>query len=555
MSEELLAAAKERIKSLLEPINGGTGEDISYDEKFDEIKAETEKLSSLAGEECNWGSVLVNAEEILEDKSKDFRVACYWATAKMRDGSLEDILDGFVLLNEIIEQYWETMFPPLRRIRARAGMVGWLSDQVGPVLMDRKLKASDADMLKLLSDQSVALDQMGRERFADHYPGMSKLREAFRELTRRIPKAEPKPKPKPKPEPAADAAAGAGAASTPARSAPVVVAKPAELVTAADATRALEETGRKLVKIASILRATKPENALSYRFNRMGIWLDMDAAPVVQDGRTMVPPPPSHVMGAMDGLAKANDWLALLNEAEAKAGSYILWLDLHRQSATAMSALGALFMKAKKELLVQVALMLRRVPTLPTLQYQDGTPMADAQTQMWIESEVLPVLGGDGDGGGGGGGGGGSSVLDEPIKEARDLAVKGELAKAIDVVAMASATAPTPADRFRGKLAIAQLCLQSGEYAIARGQLEGLTTMIADHHLTSWDPALCAQVYAGLFTAMKSINGAAVQQTEAQAMVGEPPQVPPEDLAAEKNAFEHLCQLDPALALKLGGHG
>ena len=69
MSEELLSAAKERIADLVEPINGGVGEDVSYDEKFDQIKAETEKLQSLAGETCNWGEVAVAAEELLQDKA------------------------------------------------------------------------------------------------------------------------------------------------------------------------------------------------------------------------------------------------------------------------------------------------------------------------------------------------------------------------------------------------------------------------------------------------------------------------------------------------------
>ena len=74
--DPLIAASAQRIADLLEPINGGVGEDVSYDEKFDEIKNETEKLSSLSGETCDWSSIAVTSEEILQEKSKDFRVAC-----------------------------------------------------------------------------------------------------------------------------------------------------------------------------------------------------------------------------------------------------------------------------------------------------------------------------------------------------------------------------------------------------------------------------------------------------------------------------------------------
>ncbi|MFP6685576.1 MAG: type VI secretion system ImpA family N-terminal domain-containing protein, partial [Polyangiaceae bacterium] len=67
MSEELIAASIERIKDLLEPINGGVGEDVSYDEKFDEIKNETEKLTSFGGDQPDWSIVGVLAEELLQD--------------------------------------------------------------------------------------------------------------------------------------------------------------------------------------------------------------------------------------------------------------------------------------------------------------------------------------------------------------------------------------------------------------------------------------------------------------------------------------------------------
>ena len=77
----------------------------------------------------------------------------------------------------------------------------------------------------------------------------------------------------------------------------------------------------------------------------------------------------------------------------------------------------------------------------------------------------------------------------------------GELGKAVDLIREAAEAAPTPADRFRGKLAVAQLCLGAGQHAIARSQLEGLTQMITDHDLASWDPRVCAEVYAALYTA------------------------------------------------------
>ena len=535
MSEELYAAAKERVSELLQPINGGVGEDVSYDEKFEEIKNETDKLSALDGDTCDWSSVAVTAEEILTDKSKDFRVAAYYATTKFLDGNLEATYDAFVFMKEMTETFWEDMYPPLRRVRARAGMVGWMSDQAAATVQDIKLKASDKPMVDAIEAVRVAIDGIWRERFGDNYPSMSKLNEAIRHLGRTCPKEVKKEPPKPA---AVQQQQQAPSAAAPAPQAAASSGPGFDISTAAAVYKSMTPLATMLCKMGNTLRAEKPEDPYAYKFMRLGAWLELEGAPPTpNDGKSIVPPPPAGMRQRWDGLAASDDWLTLLNEAEAQCGEYILWLDPHRYVSMAMDRLGALFLKAKKEMMTQIAIMLQRCPTLPKIPFNDGTPFADGQTQMWLEGEVLTLLGGDGDGGGGGGGGGGPSVLDEPIQEARGLATKGELGKAIDVVATAAAAAPSPAERFRGSLAVAQLCLQSGQNAIARGQLEGLTKVIDAHHLNSWDPSLCGEVYAALFQAHRASNSGAVVSVEAQ--------------AAQDAVFDKLCQLDPGAALKL----
>jgi type VI secretion system protein VasJ len=101
----------------------------------------------------------------------------------------------------------------------------------------------------------------------------------------------------------------------------------------------------------------------------------------------------------------------------------------------------------------------------------------------------------------------------------------------------AAAAAPTPVDRFRAKLAIAQICAQIQQFAIARAQLETLEQLIERHHLTAWQPDICAEAYGALFTCLRAMN----QGYDA----------PPEARVKEAQAFERLCQLDAALAFKL----
>src|SRR5690348_8797236 len=99
--EEVLAASKARLENLIAPINGGVGEDVSYHELFEAMKVEVDKQQSIEGAKPEWPTVASNGEELLTEKSKDFRVALYWAAAKGITGGLTGVLDGLVLLQEL----------------------------------------------------------------------------------------------------------------------------------------------------------------------------------------------------------------------------------------------------------------------------------------------------------------------------------------------------------------------------------------------------------------------------------------------------------------------
>ncbi|APR81423.1 Hypothetical protein A7982_06772 [Minicystis rosea] len=124
------------------------------------------------------------------------------------------------------------------------------------------------------------------------------------------------------------------------------------------------------------------------------------------------------------------------------------------------------------------------------------------------------------------------------------MVVNGALPDAIQLVMKAAAAAQTPADRFRGKLAVAQLCNQGEQFMVARAALEGLDRHVEQHRLWEWEPEMCVQFYAALYQAHRGINSA---------YGAEPPTQ--EARAKEMVAFERLCQLDPSAALKftMGG--
>jgi type VI secretion system protein VasJ len=235
----------------------------------------------------------------------------------------------------------------------------------------------------------------------------------------------------------------------------------------------------------------------------------------------------------LDALIAAENWVRLMHLAEEAAVQFILWLDPHRYLANAMDRAGANFLNAKKAVVREVGVLLLRAPKIETLAYNDGTPLADGSTKMWLESEVFPAMGG----GGGGGGASVASFLEGPLQEARALAGGGQLPEAIDIISKAANMAPSGADRFRGRLAVAKMCLQAEQFAVARAQLEGLAALVEHHRLADWEPDLCAEVYSALYAAHRGQNRG--------------DEVAPEARMREAAAFERLCQLDAGAAIKL----
>jgi type VI secretion system protein VasJ len=326
--------------------------------------------------------------------------------------------------------------------------------------------------------------------------------------------------------------------------APVGEALPPELDAAqiADpdtAVLTMEKCSLLLQRAGDALRAADPGSAVGYRVHRTGLWLQLGQDPPNEGGVTYIPGPQEYQRGQLAEAAASGDPQTLLNTAEALSAESPLWLDPHRHAVQAMEMLGEQFDGARQAVLVQLASLLNRAPTLPALLFNDSTPIADPDTIAWLET----VKGAIGSGGGGGGGGGSraSNPTDKAIKEAQEKlgGDMPDLPAAFAILHKAAKAAPAPADKFRARLAIAKISIQVGQINIAKAQLEGLERTATYHHLAEWQPDLCAELYAALYSVLRTQNAAFGMEA------------PPEFRAKENAAFEKLCELDSSAALKL----
>ena len=109
--------------SLAQPV----GMDVKFEPEFESLQQEIDKLTipSLASRGIDWVQVGELAQRILDTKSKNLLVGCYLSAGWAEVRGPEGLADSLVVLKDLVEVFWETMYPPKVRIRARTNALEW----------------------------------------------------------------------------------------------------------------------------------------------------------------------------------------------------------------------------------------------------------------------------------------------------------------------------------------------------------------------------------------------------------------------------------------------
>ncbi|MGC4068832.1 MAG: type VI secretion system protein TssA [Polyangiaceae bacterium] len=514
---DLQAKLLESAERFATPISSDapSGTDVAYDVDFEAIKSEIDKLTSVSGGQPAWRDVVEKSAVILEQRSRDLRLLSWSTVGRLQTKGVDGLAEGLAIMHRVVSSQWETLFPPMKRAKARANLIDWMNEQVLAALQPIESTVANGDAIRAIQGLYDELDSLYSDKLGDAYGGLGSLRSLLRDKVRAIPAAAAPPPPAPvaaAPAPAAAAPAPAPVAAAPAPvaapaaapAAPAMAAPTMPTISGVESVGpALRVLGEGLSTAARHLRLADPANPAAYRLHRLGMWLNVTDLPPAEGGRTRLRPPGADVKRQLDAKVSGQQWLDLLNSAEDLTNQYIYWLDLHRHVALAMERLGALFIEARKVVGRELVSFLQRASALPSLAFSDGTPFADPGTQMWL-NEVQAEFGA-----GAGSGGGNSKVSEEDeelqkrFEEARELVAGGKVVEGVGLAAQLAPRAPDERRRFRGRLTVAELALQGGKPEIARPILEGLVREIDERKIGDWEPELCASTVATLSAAYR----------------------------------------------------
>lgn len=461
------------------------GEDVRAEPEYEELEGEIGKLSSISATGgVDWDKVINLSQEILGQKSKNLLISCYLCVGLLKSEGLKGLAQGVHVIRDLLDNFWDTMYPPKKRMRGRANAITWWSEKVEAAIADRngeKWQQADFDAFK---EDLDALDAFLGENVEDA-PLLRSLNDNILSLI----ETEPEPSPEEAVESSdqKSAKSDAALAKESAASAPQPQSAPSDT----DGETLLKNGLDILGQAAKLYLEQEQYSPVPFQLNRIAAWMTVDSLPPADGGKTMVPPPDEQVVTLLNGMYQSQNWKDLLGAAESRVRQFLFWIDLSRYVAEALEELGH---TAACEIVAQeTANYVNRLSGIEKLTFSDGTPFANDETKEWLKSVANLQKGGGGDAS--------SSLGDDEVKKlvAKETAVahalikEKKIAQALNEFRKKLNQASSLRDRFVWEIGLCNVMLWAKKSRLALPYIKEILKFLDEYKIEQWEPSLALE--------------------------------------------------------------
>ena len=501
------------------------GVDVKYEPEYESIENEIQKRSAASAEGgVDWNLVIKVASEILQNKSKDLKVASYLGVALFNVQEIEGLAISLRVFRNLLTDHWEGLFPPKKRMKGRMAAIEWWLEESDKVIagLDDILPISSERFQQMKEDirtiDSVLRDSVDEppmvinlERFLDKIPVIEeerveadvdesadpdKLTDSEEKSTDGSSKNDSK-----KEEAVSDNLSETDDdVEKPTGTKELHSAEKHSLVTAdTESSHENEKDAiafwtRKTREVVSFLRSRRIDDSRPYRLTRIAAWTMLDSLPPVKatdDRKTSIPPPSSQIQKILVNLREKQNWNGIIQTSEQTLSVSIYWLDLNRYTDEALSHVGeGTANEAKKAIIQELDHLLDKLPGLEKLCFSDGMPFADSETLTWLKANRKPFRNENPAGKGGQSYPSGDSWMLERFGKAQDLARQKKLIEAVEMMQSEWQPGFTKREQLLWRLALTQIMVRSKISHLALPHLEQIMQDINDYKLEDWDPEL-----------------------------------------------------------------
>ena len=445
---------------LLNPIPGSnpSGESLRYAAVYDQIKEARREEEEIAQgdwqterKKADWVLVIKLSSEVIAKKSKDLQLAAWLTEAQVRREGFPGIKEGLALLQGLIENFWDTLYPEIEDgdVELRATPLEWVGSRLDEPLRKVPLTKSGLDWRKYKESRGVpteaeaeanesklqtrsdavsegkltpeefdqgfnatptasyeqweldldaglaaaqSLNQICEEKFSEYTPSFLGLRKSLEELRQTVHVLLVKKREQegaPEEAPADEAGDEAVEEGSGSDAAPGrAKAGPKRALAAEPADR--DDAIERIAAVARWFRQNDYYNPTPYLLVRALRWGELRAGGADIDP-TLLEAPPTQTRQELKRLAYAGDWAAVLEIAETAAAQPCGrgWLDLQRYAVRALQELG--YEAAASAVRSSLRTLLADYPQLADQTLMDDTPTANAETKAWLAEIAGPA--------------------------------------------------------------------------------------------------------------------------------------------------------------------
>ncbi len=479
------------------------GENVRYEPVFESLSIEIGKLQSIESEPVDWKHVVDLAATILKEHCKDFLVAAYFAAGKLELDGLRGMAEGLWVIDGMIDRYWETAYPPLKRLRARAAAIQWLAEVAGEkleTLVEGESRIDDVSLKGVAALLHSLLERLD-EKLQKDAPSLTELLIPLRKLQeRQAAVCREEEARRCEAEQAEEAKiSDAMAASASASAIEVGAAATGSIENQEQALKAVTTITDLGHKVARYWYEKMPSDPRPYMLTRTAAWILVENLPDAQGGVTQIPPLPEEMLANLRQLHSSGQFKAVILEVESLVPRYPFWFEAHRLVATALERLGSEYQPAARVVALETVEMLERLPGLAELKFVDGTVFVDGETRAWLNSTRPAANDNPRD------------VFDaedrKMVKLAYDDAASGRLKDALNRLETAGRLNSTRRDQVLWRVKTAEMLLKVDKAEVALPITRSLVEEVKRFQLQEWEPELAAHICELALLAYKRVPG------------------------------------------------
>ncbi|MGD9947339.1 MAG: type VI secretion system protein TssA [Desulfobulbus sp.] len=492
------------------PINGPnpTGDDIRYDPLFEALQSEVDTKPSAGSGGVNWKTVVDMASSILETRSKDILVASYLAVGLLRtEGVPQGLLNGIVVLNDLLHEFWENMFPPVKRMRGRTQAIGWWVERTEAVLGDiTDLAPIGVEIQQELASTVETLDDFVSEKCPDA-PSLRRILEFIRALP--VDAEEQTATAEAVPEQQAPEVAQSEPPSRPAQ--PQQPSQPQSSIASSSGTLPNQNDVNSLLALVieknyllvDFMLAEPTPVPAWYRLNFLSAWFEINKLPPATDKRTLIPPPDHQITNSLTAMKGTENWGGIVKSGCYTIRRYPFWLDMNRFVVEALGMLGESFREGKEAVEDETSRFVSRFSELENFTFSDGTPFADSQTKSWLsalkgsggapEQVVLATSGDDL-----------ALKVAGEFSSCRELINSGKQGEGLSQMQKSLQASKSGRERYLWRLSLVQLLTLSGVEKLALPHISELMKEYDAYSLEEWDPDMALHALKTVWSVLRT---------------------------------------------------